>query len=164
MRFFALAASAAALRLTQKSASKGPSADEIWAEVLHHVDADGSGTVEWSELSAWIDQMCAAHDVPAKDCGDAKAYIKGEFDRVDTSGDGSVDKAEFKAEAAKHGVHLSVKSMTAAASKSKAKGPSADEVWAHILEHIDADGSGTVEWSELSAYVDRYCAAESVPA
>merc|ERR1712039_1006158 len=83
----------------------GPSADEIWAEVLHHVDADGSGTVEGTELSAWIDEQCAAHGAAPEECAGAKAYIKEEFDRVDTNGNGSVDKAEFKAEAAKHGVH-----------------------------------------------------------
>merc|ERR1712039_96566 len=82
-----------------------PSAGEIWAEVLHHVDRDGSGTVEWSETSAFVDHQCGEHGASPEECAPAKAYIKGEFDRIDTSGDGSVDKAEFKAEAAKHGVH-----------------------------------------------------------
>lgn len=59
-------------------------------------DADGSGTLNEAEFSAWIGELLARR--PARDGDqDRSAWIASAFTRADTDGSGTVDQAEMTA-------------------------------------------------------------------
>ena len=123
-----------------------------WEDVLEVLDADGNQKVSWGEIEAFIAEM--EEQYGEKMPKDMKKEIKKMFDMVDADGSGEIDKAEFEAAVAAHGAlgqktRRSFKKLVQM--KSKQGAPS----WEDVLAVLDADGSGTVSWDEIVAFIKQ---------
>ena len=174
MRFIALAAATAALRLHKSTkdvktllaekVKANQSSEEVWDWLMENVDKDGNGELSWKEVSGLVDWVCKEHGVSKKECKEGKKEVKKAFDMADTSGNGQISEAEFEAAwTAAHGAKkVQVKNLVANKMKLSTKGDS-DEVWAEVLNEVDADNSGTVSWGEVEGYVHKACKDHGVP-
>ena len=72
-----------------------PQGPPSWEDVLEVLDQDGSGTVSWDEIVAFIKQVEKEHGI--KISKKDKQAIKAAFEQVDADGSGDIDKAEFEA-------------------------------------------------------------------
>lgn len=171
MRFIALAAATAALRLHKSTkdvktllaekVKANQSSDEVWDWLMENVDKDGNGELSWKEVSGLVDWVCKEHDVPAQQCKEGKKEVKKAFDMADTSGNGEISEAEFEAAwAAAHGAKkVQVKNLVANKMKlSQTK----DEVWGFLMEHVDEDGDKEISWKEMVELVKWVCKEHGV--
>ena len=154
MKFFAYAAliaTVSAVRLSSTTKQGAPS----WEDVLEVLDADGNGKVSWPEIEGFIKEM--EQQYGEKMPKDMKKEIKQMFDMVDSDGSGEIDKAEFEAAVAAHGA-LGQKAkrhfnkLVQMKSKARQQGPPS---WEDVLAVLDTDGSGTVSWDEIVAFIKQ---------
>ena len=130
-------------KLAQMKAKQGPPS---WEEILEVLDEDDSGTVSWGEIEGFIAEMEEQHGEKLPE--DVKKEIKKVFDMVDSDGSGDIDKAEFEAAMAAHG--LGQRTRKAFSQLLSKQGPPS---WEEILEYLDTDNSGTISWSEIEDFI-----------
>ena len=123
-----------------------------WEQVLEVLDADGNGRVSWPEIEGFIKEMEKQYN--EKMPKDMKKEIKKMFDMVDSDGSGEIDKAEFEAAIKAHGA-LGQKTRTSFHKLVQMKSKQGPPTWEDVLEVLDADGSGTVSWDEIVAFIKQ---------
>ena len=85
---------------------------------------------------------------------DMKKEIKNMFDMVDTDGSGEIDKAEFEAAVAAHGA-LGQKTRRSFKKLVQMKAKQGAPSWEDVLSVLDTDGSKTVSWEEIVAFIKQ---------
>ena len=152
MKFVAIAAllaTASAVKISSLNKSSQPE-PPTWEQVLEELDADASGTVSWDELSDFFKKIAKEHDykLTKEDLEQAHEIFK----MVDTDKSGEIDKKEFEAamEAAGALGQKSRKMFTQVRTRQPEP-----PTWEQVLEELDADGSKTVSWEELSDFFKK---------
>jgi Ca2+-binding EF-hand superfamily protein len=123
-----------------------------WEDVLEVLDEDNNGKVSWPEIEAFIKEM--EQQYGEKMPKDMKKEIKNMFDMVDTDGSGEIDKAEFEAAVAAHGA-LGQKTRRSFKKLVQMKAKQGAPSWEDVLSVLDTDGSKTVSWEEIVAFIKQ---------
>merc|ERR1711953_499838 len=103
-----------------------PSEEEL-AELLHEVDEDGSGEIEFGEFC----QLCATFLVEAPDMETMKKELKDAFRIYDKEGNGFITTETLRGLI------------------SELLAPLTEEELEGILEELDEDGSGSMDFDEF---------------
>lgn len=118
--------------------------DPTWDDVLQAVDTDTSGTVSWEELIAFVEEYAYENDLEISQ--EMEDELHAMFDAVDTDGSGEVDKAEFEAAIAAHGLGQKMRKKLSQIKSRFTKN------WDEFLAMLDKDASGTVCWKEVEGF------------
>jgi len=114
--------------------------------VLKKLDSDGDGSISWPEFEAAVlEANPDDEDVSSALSGRAKAL----FDAIDTSGTGTVSKAELFA---KLKADKQVESLLTMGDVG-GKGFLAAMKMGTVLKKLDSDGDGSISWPEFEAAV-----------
>ena len=136
-------------KLVQMKSKQGPPS---WEDILEVLDEDSNGKVSWGEIESFMAKIEAEHGVTIPETD--RAQIKEVFDMVDTDGSGEIDKAEFEAAMAGAGA-LGQKSRKTFKKLVQMKSKQGPPSWEDVLAVLDADGSGTVSWDEIVAFIKQ---------
>ena len=123
-----------------------------WEDVLEVLDEDNNGKVSWAEIEGFIKEM--EQQYGEKMPKDMKEEIKNMFDMVDTDGSGEIDKNEFEAAVAAHGA-LGQKTKRSFHKLVQMKAKQGAPSWEDVLAVLDTDGSNTVSWEEIVAFIKQ---------
>lgn len=105
--------------------------DKELHEAFLEVDLDGSGTVEWPEFLFLMSKFGAGQSLESNFTDERLAELREVFSLFDDDGNGSLDAKELS---------LVLRSVGLV--------PSDEEVQ-QMIDEVDADGSGCIEWPEF---------------
>ena len=131
MKFFALIASVAAIKLQAK--------DEI-DDIFHMVDTSGNGQISPKELKAALIAYAEheGHKITRAD----KRWVRKAAKKADENGDRKLNQAEFRKFAIAFAKHYGI-------GDAQLKDASEEEILHHVFNAIDTSGDGEIQPKEL---------------
>ena len=143
MKFFALIASVAAVRLQAR--------DEI-DDIFRQVDTSGDGEISPRELRTALRAYAAAENYTITRAD--RRWVRRAARRADADGSRSLNEDEFRRFALAFARHYGI-------AEAQVQGASVEEVLRHIFNMVDTSGDGTIDADELETALRAYAAQEN---
>lgn len=127
------------------AAKDNPHLKKVLALFFQDMDGDGSGDVDFEEFKDWV----AHHHWAVDMLGSTDRGLLESFQLYDTDGNGTLNKEEF--------VSMMTHTNILANELSSALEDKLKDFTEMVFNDIDADGSGTIEFSGATLIISHLC-------